>query len=72
MKITKVSIFSGIERTLDLDITQEQYDRWRNGEMIQNAMPNLSSDEREFLLTGSWDGEFDKAMTTPEMVHFNA
>jgi len=30
----------------------DQYDAWKGGELIQNAMPNLSADEREFLMTG--------------------
>lgn len=25
---------------------------WNNGELIQNAMPNTSADDREFLMTG--------------------
>tara|TARA_R110000796_G_scaffold1199_2_gene4741 strand:- start:767 stop:925 length:159 start_codon:yes stop_codon:yes gene_type:complete len=43
-----------------LDITYEQYDAWREGKLIQEAMPNLSVEEREFLMTGitaeEWEG----------------
>jgi len=35
-----------------LNITMDQYDAWQGGELIQNAMPNLTADEREFLMTG--------------------
>jgi hypothetical protein len=52
MKITRTSPFSGQTHTLDIPVTQEQLDRWQNGELIQIAMPNLSPDEREFLMTG--------------------
>ena len=57
MKVTMQSTFSGIVRTLDLPVTQEQLDNWRSGVLIQNAMPNLTADQREFLMTGitDWD-----------------
>lgn len=62
MKITRTSMFTGITRTLDLPITEEQLARWNGGELIQNAMPELSADQREFVMTGvtaeEWDAEF--------------
>jgi hypothetical protein len=41
-------------------LTQEQYDAWRNGALIQRAMPQLSADEREFLKTGITPEEWKK------------
>ena len=62
MKITRTSMFTGIERTLDLDFTAEQLAEWKNGALIQNAMPNLSAADREFVMTGvtaeEWHDEF--------------
>ncbi len=52
MIVTRRNIFTGRERSLDLDVTQEQLERWNNGELIQNVFPHLSVDEREFLMTG--------------------
>jgi hypothetical protein len=52
MKITKTSPFSGETNELELDITVEQLKSWKAGTLIQEAMPNLSPDEREFLMTG--------------------
>tara|TARA_R100000935_G_C2681033_1_gene102739 strand:- start:219 stop:419 length:201 start_codon:yes stop_codon:yes gene_type:complete len=52
MTVTKTSRLSGTNNTLVLDMTIEQYDDWQNGVLIQNAMPQLSRDEREFLMTG--------------------
>ena len=52
MKVTKVSGFTGITHTREINITFEQLERWRNGTLIQNAMPHLSPDDREFLMTG--------------------
>ena len=62
MKITRKSLFSGIERTMDLDITQEQLAKWESGELlIQHAFPHLTADEREFLMTGATPDEWDNA-----------
>jgi len=62
MKITRTSMFSGIERTLDLPITEAQIADWQAGGLIQNVMPELSADEREFVMTGvtaqEWSTEF--------------
>ena len=52
MKITRTSIFSGVSRTLDIPVTEEQLREWNNGMLIQEVMPNLSADQREFLITG--------------------
>ena len=58
MKITRTSMFTGIERTLDLDFTAEQLAEWKNGALIQDAMPNLSPADREFVMTGVTDEEW--------------
>ena len=52
MIVTRRNIFTGRVRSLDLDVTQEQVNRWQGGEKIQNVFPHLSVDEREFLMTG--------------------
>ena len=55
-------MFSGIERTLELPITLAEYHAWESGTLIQDAMPELSADQREFVMTGltseEWDSEF--------------
>jgi len=62
MLITRTSAFSGKTRTLDLPITQEQLDKWKRGMLIQDAMPSLTADDREFIKTGitpeEWDATF--------------
>ena len=62
MLITRTSMATNITRTVALDVTQEQMDAWENGQLIQNAMPNLSADEWEFILTGMWGDEWDDVM----------
>ena len=59
MLITKTSMLSGETRSLDLNVTQDQIDLWEGGMVIQNAMPNLSIDEREFIMTGVTAEEWD-------------
>ena len=55
-------MFSGVERTIDLPITEQQIAAWISGTLIQKAMPQLSADEREFVMTGvtaqEWSEEF--------------
>ena len=62
MKITKTSPFTGETNTLDINVTQSQIDAWHGGVLIQDAMPNLTADEREFIKSGipahEWDEMF--------------
>ena len=60
VRITKTSMLSGNMSTMDLPIRQGQLDRWLSGELIQNAMPNLSADQREFLMTGITPAEWNE------------
>jgi len=57
MEITKECRITGDTNTMDIPVTQEQLDAWTNGMLIQDAMPDLTADHREFLISG----------TTPEM-----
>ena len=66
MKITRKSEVSGQENTMDLNVTQEQLTRWKHGELIQNVMPQLTPDEREFLLTGIMPDEWEDIFSDNE------
>jgi hypothetical protein len=60
IKITKTSIISGTTRTIELPITQDQLERWQRGEdLIQNIMPDLTPEQREFVMTGVTSEEWD-------------
>ncbi len=59
MLITKTSMFTGKEHTLEIPVTEDQLNAWKNGKLIQDAMPNLTPDQREFLMTGSTPQEWD-------------
>ena len=38
--------------SMNIPCTEAQLAAWEGGEMIQNAMPNVSPEDREFVLTG--------------------
>lgn len=54
--------FTGTINEMDIQISLTQLERWQNGELIQRARPNLTPDEREFIMTGitpeQWDNTF--------------
>jgi len=52
MKITRKSQLSGKTNTMELDATNEQLVRHERGELAQNVFTNISSDEREFIISG--------------------
>jgi hypothetical protein len=52
MKITKTSPLTGMLNTMDIDVTELQIAQWERGMLIQEAMPLLTRDEREFIMTG--------------------
>lgn len=54
--IKRTCPFCGKLRAKELDVTRQQMDDWEHGKMIQYAMPNLTADEREHLLTGICSG----------------
>ena len=59
MKITKVSMLSKLERSLELDVTDEEIKAWKAGMLIQDAMPHLNEHEREFVISGITQEEWD-------------
>ncbi len=60
MLISKVSDMSNKMHTMDIDVTDEQLQDWRDGTPIQDAMPNLTPDEREFIKSGITPKEWDE------------
>jgi hypothetical protein len=60
MQIIKTSQLTGKRHTRDLDVTKEQIAKWKAGQLIQDAMPQLKPDEREFLITGITKEEWDE------------
>lgn len=52
IEITTYNPLEGTRKTKLFKITVDQYCDWVNGTLIQDAMPELSEDERELLITG--------------------
>tara|TARA_R110000751_G_scaffold140161_1_gene243818 strand:- start:143 stop:358 length:216 start_codon:yes stop_codon:yes gene_type:complete len=59
MLITKKSMVTGNITTKDIDVSVQQLDAWQNGLLIQDAMPQVSSSDREFIKSGITDEEWN-------------
>lgn len=59
MEVTRTSIITGKTKTVELPITEEQVKKWLGGALIQDAFPNLTPDEREFIKTGMTKKEWE-------------
>jgi hypothetical protein len=64
MKITRRNPFTGQLVEWEIAVTAQQLVEWEKGALIQDAMSNLTDDEREFILSGitpdQWDQVFGK------------
>ena len=65
MLITRTSKISNVTRTLDLPVTEEQLRAWVGGILLQDAFPNLSEDEREFIKSGITAEEWNQVFQEP-------
>jgi ribosome recycling factor len=66
MIITRRSILDRKIREMDINVTPEQLRQWRNGALIQVVMPQLTPDEREFIMTGIVPEEWEKLREKPD------
>ncbi len=60
MLIKMNSMLTGKIHEREIDVTPEQLQKWKDGAMIQDAMPHLSADDREFLISGATPEEWNK------------
>lgn len=61
MLITRTSMATGVTRTLDLPVTQAQLAAFESNQgLIQDIFPQLSDSDREFILSGMTDEEWDE------------
>ena len=61
MIVQRRSIITGKVNTMNIDCTEEQLNRHKMGELVQDVFPNLSVEEREFLISGVTPEEWDNA-----------
>ena len=50
IEVSKVCPFCGAISIVEVE--EKEYTKWQNGALIQHAMPDKSSTERETLITG--------------------
>jgi hypothetical protein len=70
MRVEKLNLMTGETNSMELNVTQEQIDEYNlpgyQRRNIQTIFPKLSSQEREFLLTGMTLKEQDNFYGTEE------
>lgn len=61
MLIKRTSVLTGVERVMEIPCTAEQLAVWEAGALAQDAFPNLTPNQREFIMTGVVSEEWDEA-----------
>ena len=52
-------MLSGIEHTREINVSHAQLAAWTDGMSIQKVMPEISAEDREFILNGITPEEWD-------------
>lgn len=63
-EIIRKSPFSGKTNSMVITMNIDDYEAWQDGQLIQVALPYLTADEREFLMTGITPEEWEEAFGT--------
>lgn len=62
--VTKTSAFTGKFHVMTLNVSKQKWDKWNQGgadlPLVQDYFPELSPIEREFILTGVTQQEWDE------------
>ena len=61
---TKICTVKGTEYSVT--VSDKAVADWRSGTLIQEAMPNLNADQREFLISGTTPAEWDAMFSEGE------
>lgn len=56
--VSRICDITGSEYSVEL--LPWQYGSWINGDKVTDFAPNMSADEREFLITGTTPGEWNE------------
>ena len=59
MMITRKSVMTGVERSLDIPISAEDLKKWEEGLCLIQEIQGLSPSQREFIMSGIVDEEWD-------------
>lgn len=60
------SILDGSSGSMEIGIDLSGWEAWQKGTLIQNALPLLNTDEREFLMSGILPDDFDSEFQEEE------
>lgn len=60
MQIKRRSSLTGEVNTKEINVTPAQIAAWEGGELAQNAFPDASPSEREFIMTGYTDFDWEE------------
>ena len=64
MLIKRKSAITGVERTRDIPVNPDDMIAWENGAgNIQDIMPYLNDEDREFILSGITSSEWDSVFS---------
>lgn len=64
MLIKRKSVITGIERTRDIPVNPDDMIAWETGSCnIQDVMPYLNDNDREFILSGITPEEWDRVFS---------
>ena len=67
MTLGRISPFSGEFNKRTMKVTQDQWETYKLGSTaVQHAFPDLTADEREFILTGITAREWDETFSEKE------
>ena len=58
MQIKRRSSLTGEVNTKEINVTSAQIAAWEGGELAQNAFPDASPSEREFIMTGCTESDW--------------
>lgn len=59
VEFTRTSVFTGRTRTLTFQVREQDLQAYEDGELVQTCFPYLNSDQREFLISGMPQEEWD-------------
>jgi len=67
MLVQRTSPVDGAYNTIDIpNLTQDMMNDWQQGMLIQDAMPDVSIEHREFLITGYTVAQQEAIFAEPE------
>ena len=65
MRVANISSLTGRKHEMELPVTFEEIERFEGGELAQSVWPNLTAEQRDFLILGVTPDEA-KALLPPE------